>query len=293
MDIRPGKGAESSMKPLELPRGRKLTFSARPLIMGILNLTNDSFFPQSRISDMTSLIERARKMVSDGADILDIGAESTRPGADPVPLEEEGKRLLPALKALREEFPDVVISVDTYKSAIAEAALGLGADIINDISGLSFDPDMAKTVARFGVPVIIMHIKGTPKDMQIDPRYDDVIGEIKAYLKVKMEYAVGCGVNPEQIVLDPGLGFGKSHDHNLKILKHIQEFRSLGRPILIGHSHKGTISKILGCKGPEEALYGTLAISAYCAMNNIEIIRVHDVLENRHIVKMIDAIQRA
>jgi len=291
MDIR--EGAESSMKPLALPRGRKLSFSGRPLIMGILNLTNDSFFPQSRIPDMTSLIERARKMIDDGADILDIGAESTRPGADPVPLEEEERRLLPALKALRKEFPDVVISVDTYKSAIAEAALELGADIINDISGLSFDPDMAKVVARFGVPVIIMHIKGTPKDMQRDPRYEDVIGEIKDFLKEKIEYAVSCGVNPEQIVIDPGLGFGKGHDHNLQILKHVQEFRSLGKPILIGHSRKGTISKILGCKGPEEALYGTLAISAYCAMNKIEIIRVHDVLENRHVVEMIDAIQRA
>jgi len=291
MDIR--EGAESSMKPLALPRGRKLSFSGRPLIMGILNLTNDSFFSQSRIPDMTSLIERARKMIDDGADILDIGAESTRPGADPVPLEEEERRLLPALKALRKEFPDVVISVDTYKSAIAEAALELGADIINDISGLSFDPDMAKVAARFGVPVIIMHIKGTPKDMQRDPRYEDVIGEIKDFLKEKIEYAVSCGVNPEQIVIDPGLGFGKRHDHNLQILKHVQEFRSLGKPILIGHSRKGTISKILGCKGPEEALYGTLAISAYCAMNKIEIIRVHDVLENRHVVEMIDAIQRA
>ena len=203
------------------------------------------------------------------------------------------KRLIPGVESLRKNFPEAVISVDTYKAAVAEAAVETGADIINDISGLSFDSNMADTIARLGVPVIIMHIKVTPKEMQKDPRYDDVIGEIKEFFEDKMALAAKSGIKREQIVLDPGLGFGKRNEDNLCILKNIREFRSLGRPILIGHSRKGTISKVLGCKGPEEALYGTLAISAYCALNYIEILRVHDVLENKQVVTMISAIQRA
>ncbi|HHZ04224.1 MAG TPA: dihydropteroate synthase [Acetomicrobium hydrogeniformans] len=277
-----------------LPENRKLNLGERPLIMGILNLTFDSFYPQSRIGDdRETLLKRAEKMIEDGADILDIGAESTRPGAEPLSLEEEMKRLIPGVESLRKNFPEAVISVDTYKADVAEAAVEAGADIINDISGLSFDSNMADTIARLGVPVIIMHIKGTPKDMQKDPRYDDVIGEIKEFFEDKMALAAKSGIKREQIVLDPGLGFGKRNEDNLCILKNIREFRSLGRPILIGHSRKGTISKVLGCKGPEEALYGTLAISAYCALNYIEILRVHDVLENKQVVTMISAIQRA
>lgn len=282
------------MGTLMLPGNRKLNLGERPLIMGILNLTFDSFYPQSRIGDdRETLLQRAEKMIEGGADILDIGAESTRPGAEPLSLEEEMKRLIPGVESLRKNFPEAVISVDTYKAAVAEAAVETGADIINDISGLSFDSNMVDTIARLGVPVIIMHIKGTPKDMQKDPKYDDVVGEIKEFLEDKMALAVKSGIKREQIVLDPGLGFGKRHEDNLCILKNIREFKSLGRPILIGHSRKGTISKVLGCKGPEEALYGTLAISAYCALNYIEILRVHDVLENKQVVTMISAIQRA
>jgi dihydropteroate synthase len=282
------------MGTLMLPENRKLNLGERPLIMGILNLTFDSFYPQSRIGDdRETLLKRAEKMIEDGADILDIGAESTRPGAEPLSLEEEMKRLIPGVESLRKNFPEAVISVDTYKAVVAKAAVEAGADIINDISGLSFDSNMADTIARLGVPVIIMHIKGTPKDMQKDPRYDDVIGEIKEFFEDKMALAAKSGIKREQIVLDPGLGFGKRNEDNLCILKNIREFRSLGRPILIGHSRKGTISKVLGCKGPEEALYGTLAISAYCALNYIEILRVHDVLENKQVVTMISAIQRA
>lgn len=282
------------MGTLMLPGNRKLNLGERPLIMGILNLTFDSFYPQSRIGDdRETLLKRAEKMIEDGADILDIGAESTRPGAEPLSLEEEMKRLIPGVESLRKNFPEAVISVDTYKAVVAKAAVEAGADIINDISGLSFDSNMADTIARLGVPVIIMHIKGTPKDMQKDPRYDDVIGEIKEFFEDKMALAAKSGIKREQIVLDPGLGFGKRNEDNLCILKNIREFRSLGRPILIGHSRKGTISKVLGCKGPEEALYGTLAISAYCALNYIEILRVHDVLENKQVVTMISAIQRA
>ncbi|WP_111089578.1 dihydropteroate synthase [Acetomicrobium hydrogeniformans] len=282
------------METLMLPGNRKLNLGERPMIMGILNLTFDSFYPQSRIGDdKETLLQRAEKMIEDGADILDIGAESTRPGAEPLSLEEEMRRLIPGVESLRKNFPEAVISVDTYKAAVAEAAVEAGADIINDISGLSFDSNMADTIARLGVPVIIMHIKGTPKDMQKDPRYDDVIGEIKEFLEDKMALAAKSGIKREQIVLDPGLGFGKRNEDNLCILKNIREFRSLGRPILIGHSRKGTISKVLGCKGPEEALYGTLAISAYCALNGVEILRVHDVLENKQVVTMISAIQRA
>lgn len=282
------------MGTLMLPGNRKLNLGERPMIMGILNLTFDSFYPQSRIGDdKETLLQRAEKMIEDGADILDIGAESTRPGAEPLSLEEEMRRLIPGVESLRKNFPEAVISVDTYKAVVAKAAVEAGADIINDISGLSFDSNMADTIARLGVPVIIMHIKGTPKDMQKDPRYDDVIGEIKEFLEDKMALAAKSGIKREQIVLDPGLGFGKRNEDNLCILKNIREFRSLGRPILIGHSRKGTISKVLGCKGPEEALYGTLAISAYCALNYIEILRVHDVLENKQVVTMISAIQRA
>lgn len=282
------------MGTLMLPGNRKLNLGERPMIMGILNLTFDSFYPQSRIGDdKETLLQRAEKMIEDGADILDIGAESTRPGAEPLSLEEEMRRLIPGVECLRKNFPEAVISVDTYKAAVAKAAVEAGADIINDISGLSFDSNMADTIARLGVPVIIMHIKGTPKDMQKDPRYDDVIGEIKEFLEDKMALAAKSGIKREQIVLDPGLGFGKRNEDNLCILKNIREFRSLGRPILIGHSRKGTISKVLGCKGPEEALYGTLAISAYCALNGVEILRVHDVLENKQVVTMISAIQRA
>ncbi len=271
---------------------RDLKFGHRTYVMGILNVTPDSFYDGGRYVSMDMAIQRVEQMISEGADIIDVGGESTRPGAEPVPLEVELQRVVPVVKAIRVRFPDILISVDTYKSAVARQALEAGADIVNDISGMQFDPEMAKVVAEFGSYGVIMHIKGTPKDMQVNPKYEDVIAEITDYFRRRIDYAVGNGIDRSKIILDPGIGFGKKLWHNLRILNEIERFRDeFGLPILIGASRKSMIGMVLGNVPPEQRLEGTIAISAYCAMKGVDIIRVHDVKSNVMAVKMVEAIK--
>jgi len=267
---------------------KKLEFGKHTFIMGILNVTPDSFYDGGKYSIWDRAVQRAEKMLEDGADIIDIGGESTRPGAESVSLEEELDRVIPVIEAIR-DFP-IPISIDTYKAKVAAEALKHGASIVNDISGLRFDPEMAKVVAKYNVPVIIMHIKGTPRDMQKNPHYENVVEEIKNYFIKQIDYAISFGIKRGNIILDPGIGFGKKLEHNIEILRNINEFKKLGFPLLIGHSRKSMIGMILDGIPPEERLYGTLAISSYCIMNKVHIIRVHDVKEHVHLRKILEAI---
>ncbi len=271
---------------------RDLKFGHKTYVMGILNVTPDSFYDGGRYVPMDVAMRRVERMISEGADIIDVGGESTRPGADPVPLETELERVVPVVKAIRDRFPDILISVDTYKSAVARQALEAGADIVNDISGLQFDPEMARVAAEFGSYVVIMHIKGTPKDMQVNPEYGDVIAEITDYFHRQIDYGVRNGIERGKIILDPGIGFGKRLWHNLRILNEIERFRDeFELPILIGASRKSMIGMVLGNVPPEQRLEGTIAISAYCAMKGVDIVRVHDVKPNVMAVRMVEAIK--
>ncbi len=265
------------------PHGRIVDFNKKPLIMGILNVTPDSFYAGSRV--MGEVEQVARAMIDEGADILDIGGESTRPGAEAVPHEEELRRVVPAIKAIR-KFSEIPISIDTYKSVVADEAIKAGADIVNDISGFSFDPEIVNVVQRYRAPYVLMHIKGTPRDMQKNAFYDDVVEEVKAYSKEKIDYLKTRGI--EQIILDPGIGFGKRFEDNIELLKNIDKFKSFSIPILVGHSRKSFIGWILGESEPEKRLYGTLGITAYLTLQGVDIIRVHDVKANRDVVETVN-----
>lgn len=276
-----------------LPGGSSLELGKRTMIMGILNLTTDSFYEESRIASEKHLLDRAQKMIEEGVDILDVGAESTRPGAESLPLEVERERVIPAVKSLKKTFPDTVISVDTYKSEIAKEAAFEGAHIINDISGMTYDPLMARAIAGSGAAVVINHVRGTPADMQTCPLYEDILGEITDHLRERIETGEMSGISRQKMIIDPGIGFGKTMDHNLLILKNLPTFRTLGLPILIGHSRKSFLGSISGGGGPEDRLEGTLAVSALCAWENVQILRVHDVRENRRIIDTIQRVKEA
>ncbi|MDD2206198.1 MAG: dihydropteroate synthase [Aminobacterium sp.] len=279
---------------LPLPRGRFLNLKqGETKIMGILNATPDSFYAGNRLESIADLLKQAEHMLETGADILDLGAESTRPGADPISEEEEKERLLPSLQSLRKEFPEAIISVDTYKGEIATIAAENGADIINDISGFSLDDKMLEAVAQTTLPYVLSHIQGAPKNMQTNPYYNDVIGESLDYFKEKLQRLQDAGVSAERIIIDPGIGFGKRLEDNLRILKSIQSFRSLGHPLLIGHSRKGFIKTILAKEDLQSRLYGTLAVSAHCAQEGVELVRVHDVEATHDVIKMVEAVREA
>ena len=268
-----------------------LDFSRKTAVMGILNVTPDSFSDGSLFLDRESAVEHALQMVEDGADIIDIGGESTRPGSEAVGLEEELRRVVSVIEALALKVR-VPISIDTYKSSVARRAIDAGASMVNDISGLRFDPDMARTAAAAGVPVILMHIKGTPRDMQKDPVYSDLMNEVVEYLRRSMSIAGDAGIDRSRIVIDPGIGFGKTAEHNLQILKNLSELETLGSPILAGVSRKAFIGRILADAGPSERLEGTAAAVAIAVMNGANIIRVHDVKEMAKVVRIADAIKR-
>lgn len=262
---------------------KALNFNKKPLIMGILNVTPDSFYDGGKYVEENSISERVREIVHNGADIIDIGGESTRPGAEPVPLEEELNRVRLALYHVNPE--EIVISVDTYKAEVAEMALKMGATIVNDISALRFDNRMVEVVREHDAYIIIMHMKGKPKDMQKNPEYSNVIEEILDFFKERIDFAISNGISENRIILDPGIGFGKQQVHNIEILKNIDRFRSLGYPILIGHSRKSLIGYLTGEKNPKNRLYGTLGISAYLVLQGVDIIRVHDVKEHVELIK--------
>ncbi len=265
-----------------------LDFSRGPLIMGILNVTPDSFFDGGKYLNKDEAIKHGMKLIEDGADILDIGGESTRPGSERVSEEEELKRVIPVIEEIAKRT-DIPISIDTYKSNVARAAVDAGAQIINDISGLRFDERMARVVAEKGVPVVIMHIKGTPKDMQNNPYYEDVIQELLEYFEERIRYATENGIDESKIIIDPGIGFGKRLQDNLLIIKNLHAFKIFRRPILIGVSRKSFIGKILNLS-PEERLEGTLSANLLAMVNGAQIIRVHDVLETKRCIRIYNEI---
>ncbi len=272
-------------------RKQKLILGKRTLLMGVLNVTPDSFSDGGVFFDQEKAISRGLGMVEEGVDIIDIGGESTRPGSKPVELEEELRRVIPVIESLQKEV-DVPISIDTYKSGVAQRAIEAGAQIINDISGLHFDPKLAQVAAREDTPLVLMHIRGTPETMQKDVRYSSLFAEIIRYLKDSIHVAESAGLDPGQIIIDPGIGFGKTVEDNLLILKHLYEFRVLGKPILLGTSRKSFIGKILNTE-TENRLEGTLSSIAIGVLNGAHIIRTHDVLEAKKAIAVADAVRLA
>ncbi|MFN3396385.1 MAG: dihydropteroate synthase [Thermodesulfovibrionales bacterium] len=271
--------------------GFSFDFSKRSYIMGILNVTPDSFSDGGLYYNEKKAIEHGLRLVEEGADIIDIGGESTRPGSEPVSVDEEIRRTIPVIKALSKEI-NIPISIDTYKAEVARRALDAGAAMVNDISGLRFDPDMPKVVAEYDVPVVIMHIKGRPKDMQLNPSYEALIPEIMDYLRISIRLAIKFGVKEDRIIIDPGIGFGKTFEHNLEILNNLKQFSLLEKPLAIGVSRKAFIGKILGDLPPVERLEGTAASIAIAIYNGANIVRVHDVKEMVRVARVVDSIMR-
>ncbi len=262
----------------------KFNAKASPLVMGILNTTPDSFFDGGRYNNVELAIKRAEEMIEEGADILDIGGESTRPGSKRVDAKEELKRVLPVLKEIKKRFK-IPVSIDTYKSEVAKECLKEGADIINDISFGKMDEKMFEIVAEYNCPYIGMHIKGTPENMQKNPEYKDCVFEIRQFLKERSEIAVKNGIKKENIIVDPGIGFGKKDEHNLEILRNIEAFSSLGFPVLIGASRKSMFGRLLGLD-VEDRLSPSIAVAVYTALQNVFILRVHDVFETKKAVEI-------
>lgn len=246
--------------------------------MGVVNVTPDSFSGDGIWDKPEEAIRRALQMVEDGADLIDIGGESTRPGSEPVSPKEELRRVLPVIRGIRKNSR-VPVSIDTYKAEVVLAAIDEGADMINDISGLRFDPEMPALAARTGAPVILMHIKGTPRDMQKNPHYEALIPEILDYLRRSIWIAEEAGISPEKIMIDPGIGFGKTYSHNLEIIRELNRLTELEKPILIGLSRKAFIGYVLGGLSAEERLEGSLAALAVGIANGADMVRVHDVKE--------------
>ncbi len=272
--------------------GFELDFDRKTHIMGVLNVTPDSFSDGGFFFDKESAVRHANYLVESGADILDIGGESTRPGAATVSLEEELGRTIQVIKAIASSVR-IPISIDTYKAEVARRALDAGAAIVNDISGLRFDPEMPRVVAEYGVPAIIMHIKGTPRNMQEHPVYEALIPEVMDYLRYCIRLAADCGIPEDLIILDPGIGFGKTFEHNLEIIRNLKEFTLLGRPVAIGVSRKAFIGKLLDGAPPAGRMEGTAAAVAASVLNGAHIVRVHDVREMAKVVRVADAIKRA
>lgn len=254
---------------------RRLTLGRRPLVMGVLNVTPDSFSDGGIHAETRDAIDAALRMEDDGADIIDIGGESTRPYSTPVDADDERRRVLPVIDALRERL-GIPISIDTSKAIVAQQAIAAGAEIVNDVTGLEGDPRMPEVAVATAVGVCVMHMRGTPQTMQDDPTYRDVVAEIRDYLIARREACLRLGIAAEKICLDPGIGFGKTHEHNLALLQATAEFTRLGSPILIGHSRKGFIAHVLGDKEADRTA-GTLGVSLAVARAGAHVVRVHDV----------------
>ena len=259
--------------------------------MGVLNVTPDSFSDAGRFFDRKKAVAHAVSMAGAGADIIDIGGESTRPGSRETALKDELDRVIPVIKLLANKIKKP-ISIDTRKAPVAETALKAGAKIVNDISGLRHDPVMADVAAEYGATVILMHMKGTPVTMQREPRYADLIKEVSVYLAQSANIAMAAGVDKRDIIIDPGIGFGKTLEHNLKILRELKKLKALGYPLCIGTSRKSFIGRITGSDRPGDRLAGTIASSSIAIMNGADIIRVHDVKEAVEAAKVTDAIIR-
>lgn len=270
---------------------RTYDLSERTLIMGILNATPDSFSDGGLFRSRQAAVARGLEMVEEGADIIDIGGESTRPGAETISVNEELERVIPVIQELA-RLTDVPISVDTSKAVVADEAVKAGAAMVNDVTGLRGDAAMAGVAARHGVPVVVMHIRGTPRDMQHAPRYDSLIEEICAWLREGAELALAAGVRRESIILDPGIGFGKTLEHNLEILARLGEIKNLGYPLLVGPSRKSFIGTLTGGLPPDQRVEGTAAAVTACILNGADIVRVHDVRAMVRVARVADAIRR-
>ncbi len=275
-------------KIIKTNRGN-LDYGSKTLIMGILNLTPDSFSDGGKYNDLKSALKRAKEMEKAGADMIDIGAESSRPYSDRITAAEEKRRLLPVLKEIL-KVTTIPISIDSYKSSVIRAALKAGASIVNDISGLRFDKKMAETAAEFSAPVIIMHIQGRPENMQDNPSYQNLIFEIKKYLWDGIKIAKKAGIADDLIIIDPGIGFGKKQIHNLQILNRLESFKELNYPILIGTSRKSLI-KYVNKNEVNDRLFGTAATVSTSILKGANIVRVHDVAEIKKVAVMTDAVK--
>ncbi len=260
----------------------------RTLVMGVLNVTPDSFSDGGRYLDADLAIAAAKQMIADGADLIDIGGESTRPGAVRVPEVEQIRRVLPVIQAIA---TDITVSIDTTLSTVANAALDAGACVINDVSAGCDDPLMPAVVASNGCPIILMHTQGTPQTMQDAPAYNDVVAEVRQALLERVKFFENAHVNSSRILIDPGIGFGKTVEHNLKLLKHLDQFTATGYPLLVGTSRKRFIGSVLNLPDPANRLIGTAATVAWAAIQRASIVRVHDVNEMKQVVTMIEAIQ--
>ncbi|GIR88717.1 MAG: dihydropteroate synthase [Candidatus Neomarinimicrobiota bacterium] len=260
------------------------------LVMGIVNVTPDSFSDGGKFFSPEVAISHASKLITQGADIIDIGGESTRPGAEQVSESEELKRVIPVIEKIRTDNPTILISIDTTKASVAKHAVEAGADIINDVSGLSFDNNMIGIVESFNIPVVIMHMKGNPQNMQLNPKYKDIVNEILDFFKMKIKIAIQSGINRSMIILDPGIGFGKTVEHNFELLSRLNEFNVLELPIMIGPSRKSFIGITLDLP-PEDRVEGTAAAVSAGVMNGASIVRVHDVKSMKRVVRIIEKVR--
>ncbi|MBU0984466.1 MAG: dihydropteroate synthase [candidate division Zixibacteria bacterium] len=282
---------EEIKQVIPLAAGRQLELS-RPLVMGILNVTPDSFSDGGRYTGVEQAVNRALQMAEEGADIIDIGGESSRPGAEPVDAEVEMHRVVPVIEALRWKS-DVCVSVDTYRAQTARAAIDAGADIVNDISALRLDTAMVELVAERKVPVVLMHMQGTPRNMQIDPVYEDCVREVGDFFVNRLEFCKRHGVDKTKVVLDPGIGFGKNLSHNLELLGHLDEFTQYGCPILVGASRKSFIGMLNPAGGSaDQRLGGSLAAAVLAVLAGAGIVRVHDVAETVEALKVVQAMRK-
>jgi dihydropteroate synthase len=268
-------------------RNRILDIS-KPIVMGILNTTPDSFSDGGMYVDVETSLSRIREMITQGASIIDIGGESTRPGSDPVTVNEELQRTIPILERAVSAFPETIFSIDTVKYDVAKAALETGAHLVNDVSGLQHDPGKADLCASFNAGLVIMHSKGKPKEMQVNPTYEDVLLEIKNFFLKQIKFAENRGV--KSIILDPGIGFGKTVEHNLKLIANLESFVELEKPILAGISRKSMIGALLDGRPTDGRLAGTLAAHYHCMLKGAKIIRVHDVVEAVDTIRILNAI---
>jgi dihydropteroate synthase len=268
-------------------RTRSIEFDRRPKIMGILNVTPDSFSDGGRFFSIQAAVDQALQMVDDGADMIDVGGESTRPYSESVDAEEELRRVIPVLEAIQSRIA-IPISIDTMKSVVASEAIKLGVEIINDVSGLEADQQMVSVALESRVGVCAMHMQGTPQTMQDNPHYENVVSDIDHYLGRRLEQLLAAGIEKERICLDPGIGFGKTHEHNLALLKSAAVFHRLGCPLLVGHSRKGFMAKILNDKSADRT-FATLGVSLALAQRGIQILRVHDVRATHQALLLFEA----
>ena len=274
----------------KLPRRPPLDLGNRALIMGVVNATPDSFSEAGRFARADAAIAQGIRLHEEGAEILDIGGESTRPGAEAVDTAEEMRRVLPVIRGLTEALPGVPLSIDTMKAEVAAAALDAGACIINDVTGLTGDPEMPALAARAACGVVVMHMQGRPRDMQVAPVYDDVVAEVRAYLGKRFDDLVGAGIAPESMVFDPGIGFGKTPEHNLSLLRGLGSLAPAGRPLLLGISRKSILGTLLGGAPVDERSWATVAMTSFARERGARILRVHEAAPNVQALRMTEAI---